>query len=49
MIGRLVLEYCRNVEEAIRFLNVLPHRSSFSYIVQDKTGAHAIVEVTPKH
>ncbi|EGQ3234147.1 linear amide C-N hydrolase [Staphylococcus pseudintermedius] len=48
MIGRLVLEYCRNVEEAIQFLNVLPHRSSFSYIVQDKTGAHAIVEVTPR-
>ncbi|ARJ50193.1 C45 family autoproteolytic acyltransferase/hydolase [Staphylococcus lutrae] len=48
MIGRLVLEYCKDVQEAIHFLSHLPHRSSFSYIVQDKTGQHAIVEVSPR-
>lgn len=48
MVGRLVLEYCRNVEEAISLLKGLPHRSSFSYIVMDASGAHAIVEVTPR-
>ncbi|MGV3244383.1 C45 family autoproteolytic acyltransferase/hydolase [Staphylococcus sp. 11261D007BR] len=48
MIGRLVLELCKDVNEAIYFLKQLPHRSSFSYILQDATGNHAIVEVTPR-
>ena len=37
MIGRLVLEYCKDVDEAFRFLKELPHRSSFSYILMDKS------------
>jgi predicted choloylglycine hydrolase len=48
MIGRLVLEYCKDVPEAIQLLKSLPHRSSFSYIVMDKNLNHAIVEVTPR-
>lgn len=48
MIGRLVLEHCKDVEEAIQFLKELPHRSSFSYILMDKSLNHAIVEVTPR-
>ncbi len=48
MVGRLVLENCKNVEEAVAFLKEIPHRSSFSYIVKDATGAHAIVEVSPR-
>ncbi len=49
MIGRLILETCRNVEEGIKLLQTIPHRSSFSYILQDQTGKHAIVEVTPRN
>ncbi|MCU5746183.1 C45 family autoproteolytic acyltransferase/hydrolase [Staphylococcus sp. SQ8-PEA] len=48
MIGRLVLEYCKDVPEAIQFLKELPHRSSFSYIIMDKDLNHAIVEVSPR-
>lgn len=48
MIGRLVLENCRNVSEAIQLLKEIPHRSSFSYILMDKDLNHAIVEVTPR-
>lgn len=48
MIGRLILENCRNVTEAIQLLKEIPHRSSFSYILMDKSLNHAIVEVTPR-
>ncbi|UXR77782.1 MULTISPECIES: C45 family autoproteolytic acyltransferase/hydolase [unclassified Staphylococcus] len=48
MVGRIILEYCRNVEEAISLLKRIPHRSSFSYIVMDASGNHAIIEVTPR-
>lgn len=48
MIGRLVLEYCKDVDEAVSFLKELPHRSSFSYILMDRKLNHAIVEVTPR-
>lgn len=48
MIGRLILENCKNVEDTIRFLKEIPHRSSFSYIVMDKDLNHAIIEVTPR-
>lgn len=48
MIGRLILEYCKNVNEAIQLLKELPHRSSFSYILMDKESNYAIVEVTPR-
>ncbi|MBI5974770.1 C45 family autoproteolytic acyltransferase/hydolase [Staphylococcus canis] len=48
MVGRLVLELCKDVPEAVQFLKTIPHRSSFSYILQDKHNQHAIVEVTPR-
>lgn len=48
MIGRLVLQYCKDVPEAIKLLKEIPHRSSFSYIVMDKYLNHAIIEVTPR-
>ncbi|MDC3414055.1 C45 family autoproteolytic acyltransferase/hydrolase [Aquibacillus sp. 3ASR75-11] len=48
MIGRLVLESCANVEEAVTMLKEIPHRHSFSYIVYDKSGKTYIVEASPR-
>lgn len=48
MIGRLILELCKDTDDAIRLLKEIPHRSSFSYIMMDKALNHAIVEVTPR-
>lgn len=48
MIGRMVLENCANVEEAVKMLKEVPHRHSFSYIVLDTTGETFIVEATPR-
>ena len=39
MIGRIVLETCANVEEAISLLKEIPHRRSFSYVLLNQTGS----------
>ncbi|QQZ08943.1 C45 family autoproteolytic acyltransferase/hydolase [Heyndrickxia vini] len=48
MIGRLVLESCANVEEAVEMLKEIPHRHSFTYVVYDKNGETQIVETSPR-
>ena len=48
MVGRLILETCADAEEAVRFLQDLPHRGSFSYNLLDKTGNRALVEAGPR-
>lgn len=48
MIGRLLLETCGTVEEAVQLLKEIPHRHSFSYIVLDASGETFIVEATPR-
>ncbi|WP_153462049.1 C45 family autoproteolytic acyltransferase/hydolase [Sediminibacillus terrae] len=48
MIGRLVLESCKNVKEAVAMLKEIPHRHSFSYIVYDAGGETFIVEASPR-
>lgn len=48
MIGRLVLEKCANVGEAIDFLKELPHRTSFSYVLMDQNQSGIIVEASPR-
>lgn len=48
MIGRIVLETCANVQEAVDLLKDIPHRHSFSYTVLDKKGETFIVEATPR-
>lgn len=48
MIGRLILETCANVHEAVALLKDIPHRHSFSYIVYDRSGDTHIVEATPR-
>ncbi|MBM7692764.1 putative choloylglycine hydrolase [Peribacillus deserti] len=48
MIGRLILEACANVEEAVAMLKEIPHRHSFSYIVHDKSNETYIIETSPR-
>lgn len=48
MIGRLILECCKDVDDAVQLLKEIPHRSSFSYILLDPQGITKIVEATPR-
>ncbi|MEH7225418.1 C45 family peptidase [Bacillus sp. JJ1566] len=49
MIGRLILELCANVEEAVRLLKEIPHRGSFSYVLFDSSCEMPfIVETSPR-
>ncbi|MET3684397.1 putative choloylglycine hydrolase [Alkalibacillus flavidus] len=48
MIGRMILENCRNVEEAKQFLQEVPHRNAFSYILLDPNGETYVVEASPR-
>lgn len=49
MIARLVLETCANVNEAIELLKKIPHRISFSYVIQDKDGISYVIEASPRN
>lgn len=48
MIGRLILENCASIEEAIDLLKDIPHRRSFSYVLLDRTGKSVVVEASPR-
>ncbi len=49
MIGRLILELCSNVENAVQLLKEIPHRGSFSYVLFDSTcETPFIVETSPR-
>lgn len=48
MIGRLILETCANIEEAIYLLKDIPHRSAFSYVLTDRSGETCVVEASPR-
>lgn len=48
MIGRMILETCANVEEAIALLKEIPHRTSFSYVLTDPSGETFVVEASPR-
>lgn len=48
MIGRIILETCANVDEAIDLLRDIPHRHSFSYVLLDTTGETFVVEASPR-
>ncbi|MCM3569281.1 C45 family peptidase [Neobacillus mesonae] len=48
MIGRIILEMCANVEEAVSLLKEIPHRRSFSYVLLDPNGESVVVEASPR-
>ncbi|WP_164670072.1 C45 family autoproteolytic acyltransferase/hydolase [Virgibacillus doumboii] len=48
MIGRIILERCADVKEAVQTLKEIPHRHSFSYTVLDKNEETFVVEATPR-
>lgn len=48
MIGRLILETCATIEEAVTLLKELPHRTTFSYVLTDLSGDTYVVEASPR-
>lgn len=48
MIIRMILEKCRNVDEAIELLNKIPIASSQTFVLADVTGAIALLECNCK-
>jgi predicted choloylglycine hydrolase len=48
MIGRMILETCANVDEAISLLKEIPHRTLFNYILLDPKGETFVVETSPR-
>src|SRR5690625_8001700 len=48
MSGRPILETCATNQESITLLKEIPHRTSFSYVLTDKSGETYVVEATPR-
>ncbi|EGA89773.1 peptidase C45 acyl-coenzyme A:6-aminopenicillanic acid acyl-transferase [Planococcus donghaensis MPA1U2] len=48
LIGRIILETCATIHEAVELLREIPHRGSFSYIVTDTSGETRIIEASPR-
>lgn len=48
MIGRLVLELCADIDEAIELLKEIPHRMSFTYVLLDQSEKSVVVEASPR-
>lgn len=47
-IVRLVLDQCRNVEEARKFLSEIPHSHCYNYSLLDREGNKCVMEASPK-
>ncbi|QKY70739.1 C45 family peptidase [Lentibacillus sp. CBA3610] len=48
MIGRMILETCVTVDDAIQLLKEIPHRGSFSYVVLDRNEKTYVIEASPR-
>ncbi|GAA0437424.1 C45 family autoproteolytic acyltransferase/hydolase [Lentibacillus halophilus] len=48
MVGRIILETCATVDDAVQLLKDIPHRGSFSYIVLDRSDETYVIEVSPR-
>src|SRR5699024_8088231 len=49
MIGRIILDTCANIDEAVSLLKEIPHRHSFSYVLLDQSGETFVVEASPRN
>ena len=47
-IARIILDTCKDSDEAIDVLRKLPHRHSFNYSLYDRSGKAAVVEASPR-
>jgi len=47
-IVRIVLEMCKDVDEAIQLLKKLPHAACYNYSLLDQKGNMAVVEASPE-
>ncbi|PFA62109.1 acyl-CoA--6-aminopenicillanic acid acyl-transferase [Bacillus sp. AFS015802] len=47
-IARIILDTCKDSDEAIDVLRKLPHRHSFNYSLYDRNGKAAVVEASPR-
>ncbi|SEQ15596.1 C45 family autoproteolytic acyltransferase/hydolase [Piscibacillus halophilus] len=48
MVGRMILETCATVDEAIELVKSVPHRGAFSYNVLDRKGKTYVIEAGPR-
>lgn len=48
MIGRMILETCATVDDAMQLLKEVPHRGSFSYVVLDQHEQTYVIEASPR-
>ncbi|MDT0173135.1 MULTISPECIES: C45 family peptidase [unclassified Exiguobacterium] len=48
MIGRIILEMCTSVDDAISLVKEIPHRGSFTYVVHDKSARSFVIEATAR-
>lgn len=46
IIGRFILELCKNVEDAKHLLKEIPHRGGFTYVIKDKLHDYIIAETS---
>ncbi|MDX8047686.1 C45 family peptidase [Gracilibacillus sp. S3-1-1] len=46
IITRMILEQCKNNQEAIALLKEVPHRVAFNYVLADRAGNRHVVEAT---
>ncbi|TXL66533.1 linear amide C-N hydrolase [Cerasibacillus terrae] len=48
MIGRIILQTCATIDDAVNLLEQIPHRHAFSYVLLDKSRDSVIVEASSR-